>query len=137
MACRLEASQKSPRQDGLKGEQLVTNVEPSRIDHDTLSYWEGLRERKLTLTRCGDCQQWIHPPKACCPICWSDNIGHEQPSGEATLFSYLVQPIAPGAAPSPGPMTVAADQLRNYLGITDVRATQGDHPLALIDSTLV
>jgi 3',5'-cyclic AMP phosphodiesterase CpdA len=44
---------------------------------------------------------------------------------------------APGAAPSPGPMTVAADQLRNYLGITDVRATQGEHPLALIDSTLV
>ena len=44
---------------------------------------------------------------------------------------------APGTAPSPGPMTVAADQLRNYLGITDVRATQGDHPLALIDSTLV
>jgi 3',5'-cyclic AMP phosphodiesterase CpdA len=44
---------------------------------------------------------------------------------------------APGAAPSPGPMTVAADQLRNYLGISEVRATQGDHPLALIDSTLV
>jgi 3',5'-cyclic AMP phosphodiesterase CpdA len=44
---------------------------------------------------------------------------------------------APGAAPSPGPMTVAADQLRNYLGLTDVRATQGEHPLALIDSTLV
>lgn len=43
---------------------------------------------------------------------------------------------APGAAPSPGPMTVPADQLRNYLGITDVKATQGDHPLALIDSTL-
>nr|WP_242207479.1 MULTISPECIES: metallophosphoesterase [unclassified Pseudomonas] len=44
---------------------------------------------------------------------------------------------APGAAPSPGPMTVAADQLRNYLGLTDVRAIQGEHPLALIDSTLV
>ncbi|QAY87250.1 metallophosphoesterase family protein [Pseudomonas arsenicoxydans] len=44
---------------------------------------------------------------------------------------------APGTAPSPGPMTVAADQLRNYLGVTDVRATQGEHPLALIDSTLV
>ncbi|NVZ61581.1 metallophosphoesterase [Pseudomonas gingeri] len=44
---------------------------------------------------------------------------------------------APGAAPSPGPMTVAADQLRNYLGITDIRATQGAHPLALIDSTLI
>lgn len=44
---------------------------------------------------------------------------------------------APGAAAYPGPMTVAADQLRNYLGITDVRATQGEHPLALLDSTLV
>jgi 3',5'-cyclic AMP phosphodiesterase CpdA len=43
---------------------------------------------------------------------------------------------APGTAPSPGPMTVPADQLRNYLGITDVKAAQGDHPLALIDSTL-
>ncbi len=43
---------------------------------------------------------------------------------------------APGMAPAPGPLTVPADQLRNYLGITDVRATQGDHPLALIDSTL-
>jgi len=44
---------------------------------------------------------------------------------------------APASAPSPGPMTVAAEQLRNYLGITAVQATQGDHPLALIDSTLV
>jgi len=44
---------------------------------------------------------------------------------------------APGTAPAPGPMSVPADQLRNYLGITDVKATQGDHPLALIDSTLV
>ncbi|RON09029.1 metallophosphoesterase [Pseudomonas brassicacearum] len=44
---------------------------------------------------------------------------------------------APGAGPAPGPMTVAADQLRNYLGITEVKATQGNHPLALIDSTLV
>jgi len=34
-------------------------------------------------------------------------------------------------------MTVPADQLRNYLGITDVKATQGDHPLALINSTLI
>jgi len=42
----------------------------------------------------------------------------------------------PGAAPSPGPMTVAVDRLRSYLGITDVKAVQGDHPLALIDSTL-
>lgn len=44
---------------------------------------------------------------------------------------------APGTAAAPGPMTVPADQLRNYLGITEVVATQGDHPLALINSTLI
>lgn len=43
---------------------------------------------------------------------------------------------APGAAASPGPLTVAADQLRGYLGLTEVRVIQGDHPLAVIDATL-
>jgi 3',5'-cyclic AMP phosphodiesterase CpdA len=44
---------------------------------------------------------------------------------------------APGAAAAPGPVTVPADQLRSYLGITDVKTVQSDHPLALVDSTLV
>ena len=43
---------------------------------------------------------------------------------------------APGGAPSPGPLQVPADQLRRYLGITDVNAVTGNHPLALTDSTL-
>jgi 3',5'-cyclic AMP phosphodiesterase CpdA len=43
---------------------------------------------------------------------------------------------APGAAPAPGPMKVPAEQLRSYLGLTDVKTVPGDHPLALVDSTL-
>ena len=42
----------------------------------------------------------------------------------------------PGAAPSPGPMKVPAEQLRSLLGITDVNYIQRRHALALIDSTL-
>jgi hypothetical protein len=42
----------------------------------------------------------------------------------------------PGKAPSPGPMTVPADQLRKLLGITSVRYRRNQHPLAVIDSTL-
>jgi 3',5'-cyclic-AMP phosphodiesterase len=42
----------------------------------------------------------------------------------------------PGAAPSPGPMKVPADQLRSALGIADVHYKRGDHALAVIDSTL-
>jgi uncharacterized OB-fold protein len=72
---------------------------PSRIDHDTRVYWAGLADRLLRLARCRDCAHWIHPPRACCPQCWSDDIGDDQPSGEATLFSYMIQPIAPGGEP--------------------------------------
>jgi Icc protein len=42
----------------------------------------------------------------------------------------------PGAAPSPGPMKVPAEQLRGLLGVTDVNYVQRKHALAVIDSTL-
>jgi 3',5'-cyclic-AMP phosphodiesterase len=43
---------------------------------------------------------------------------------------------APGTAPKGGPMVVPADQLRGMLGLTNVKYTEVDHHLALIDSTL-
>ena len=43
---------------------------------------------------------------------------------------------APGTAPSPGPMTVPAEQLRSVLGITSVDVRMGDKPLAVTDTTL-
>src|SRR5271156_3133996 len=41
-----------------------------------------------------------------------------------------------GMAPKGGPMVVPADQLRGMLGLTSVNYAEGDHHLALIDSTL-
>ncbi|MEJ0096482.1 MAG: metallophosphoesterase [Methylocella sp.] len=43
---------------------------------------------------------------------------------------------APGAAPSPGPMLVAADKLRSMLGITEVTINRGSKPLAIVDRPL-
>ena len=43
---------------------------------------------------------------------------------------------APGTAPSPGPMTVPAEQLRSLLGITSVDVRFGNKPLAVTDTTL-
>jgi len=42
----------------------------------------------------------------------------------------------PGAAPSPGPMKVPAEQLRSLLGLTSVRYVAGQHSLAIVDSSL-
>ncbi|HLH09201.1 MAG TPA: metallophosphoesterase [Terriglobales bacterium] len=53
-----------------------------------------------------------------------------------TAFSTAFPQPAPGAADSPGPMKVPADQLRSVLGITDVNYVQRRHALALVDSSL-
>jgi Icc protein len=42
----------------------------------------------------------------------------------------------PGAAPSPGPMKVPAEQLRSMLGLTSVKFVRAGHSLAIIDSSL-
>jgi 3',5'-cyclic AMP phosphodiesterase CpdA len=44
---------------------------------------------------------------------------------------------APGTAPKPGPMVVPAEKLSSVLGITNVNYVEGNHSLAVVDSTLV
>jgi hypothetical protein len=43
---------------------------------------------------------------------------------------------APGTAPSPGPLKVGPDQLRDMLGLTTATINRGSKSVALIDSTL-
>jgi len=43
---------------------------------------------------------------------------------------------APGAAPSPGPLTVPAGELHGVLGVRDIRVVRGQHDLAITDQTL-
>ena len=53
-----------------------------------------------------------------------------------TAMSTAFPQPAPGTAPSPGPMKVPAEKLRDVLGITDVNFIRGRNSLAIIDSTL-
>jgi Icc protein len=43
---------------------------------------------------------------------------------------------APGTAPGPGPMKIPEAEARRLLGVTEVAYVPGQHPLAVIDSTL-
>jgi 3',5'-cyclic-AMP phosphodiesterase len=53
-----------------------------------------------------------------------------------TAMSTAFPQPAPGTAPKPGPMKVEATRLSSVLGITDVNYLEGNHTLAIIDSTL-
>jgi 3',5'-cyclic AMP phosphodiesterase CpdA len=53
----------------------------------------------------------------------------------SAMSTAFPQP-APGKAPSPGPMKVAADQLKSVLGYTSVHHIGGQHSLAVVDTPL-
>jgi len=53
-----------------------------------------------------------------------------------TAASTAFPQPAPGAAPSPGPMTVPAARLGSLLGLTDVTFVRRSHALAIVDQTL-
>ena len=53
-----------------------------------------------------------------------------------TAMSTAFPQPAPGAAPSPGPLQVPAEQLHRVLGIRDVRYVQGQQALALVETPL-
>jgi 3',5'-cyclic-AMP phosphodiesterase len=53
-----------------------------------------------------------------------------------TAMSTAFPQPAPGAAPSPGPMVVPADQLRSVLGIANVHYVAKRNSLAVVDSPL-
>jgi 3',5'-cyclic AMP phosphodiesterase CpdA len=53
-----------------------------------------------------------------------------------TALSTAFPQPAPGTAPSPGPMTVPAEQLRKMLGTTNVTFKRGSERLAIVDTVL-
>lgn len=53
-----------------------------------------------------------------------------------TAMSTAFPQPAPGTAPSPGPMKVSAEKLRDVLGISEVHFVAQRHQLAIVDSSL-
>jgi Icc protein len=53
-----------------------------------------------------------------------------------TAMSTAFPQPAPGTAPSPGPMKVSADKLKDVLGITEVNFVAKRHSLAIVDDSL-
>jgi 3',5'-cyclic AMP phosphodiesterase CpdA len=53
-----------------------------------------------------------------------------------TAMSTAFPQPAPGTAKNPGPLQVPDEELKNVLGITDVKAVTNQHSLAIVDSTL-
>jgi len=78
---------------------------------DTRPFWDGCAAGELRIQRCLDCQQPYFYPRPVCPACGSARVEWFTASGEATLYSYVINhKPAPGFENDP-PYAIAVVQL--------------------------
>lgn len=61
---------------------------PQPITPEAKPYWDGLKEGKLMLPKCGECGHTFFYPRVLCPKCQSRSIQWVQASGKGTLHSF-------------------------------------------------
>jgi uncharacterized protein len=57
---------------------------------ETAHFWEGTKVGELRLQRCDACSEVYFPPRPFCPKCSSRSVSIFAASGNATLYSYVI-----------------------------------------------
>jgi uncharacterized OB-fold protein len=63
---------------------------PNPMTPEAKPYWDGLREQKLMLPKCGACGHVFWYPRVACPRCHTRNIGWIQSKGRGTLHAFEI-----------------------------------------------
>ncbi|MNZ12010.1 hypothetical protein D3C78_288810 [compost metagenome] len=53
-------------------------------------FWDALREHRVTIQLCGDCESWVFYPRSNCPHCLSANLRWEEIEGKGEIYSYTI-----------------------------------------------
>ncbi len=61
-----------------------------RLDADNRAFWTGGAEGELRLTRCRDCDRFVHPPRPVCRHCLSENVAPEVVAGTGVIDTFTV-----------------------------------------------
>ena len=79
----------------------MTTVRPPIFDFDDAFFWEGVKEHKLLIQRCGECGTLRHPPTPMCAKCGSTNNEAMESAGNGTILTWIVSqhPTEPDADP--------------------------------------
>jgi uncharacterized protein len=57
---------------------------------DTQFFWDGAKEHRLLIQRCGGCGTLRHPPRPMCPSCHSLEWDTLEASGRGTVYSFVM-----------------------------------------------
>ena len=105
----------------------MVHVVPPVIGPDDEYFWEGARDRKLLLQRCGGCGELRHPPVPMCPECGSLEWSAQEASGRGTVFSWIVSRHPNSARADEGWRIVAVVELEEGIGfVTNLQDVEPD-----------
>lgn len=68
---------------------------------ETRRFFDGLRERRLLIQRCGDCGKAYYYARPFCPECLSGDVAWEEASGKGTLYSFVINYRSPPGFDAP------------------------------------
>ena len=60
------------------------------VDHDSVAFWDALREQRLLIKRCANCTKYHFYPRILCPHCHSERVEWVDAKGLGTIYSYTV-----------------------------------------------
>ena len=73
---------------------MATRLAPS-VSRDTEFFWAGLKDHKLLIQRCTDCQTLRVPPRPMCGNCQGLNWDAIESTGRGTLYSFVMPKYPP------------------------------------------
>ena len=96
-------------------------------------FWEGLRDERLLLQRCNNCERWQWGPEWCCHRCHSFDLRYEEIPAEGVIYSHerVWHPVHPALAEQ-GPYVVVLVELPQADGVRIVGNLIGDPTQPLV-----
>jgi uncharacterized OB-fold protein len=100
------------------------------LTQENSHFWQGGRDGRLVMLRCGNCSLWIHPEAPICRRCLSRNVAPQATSGRGTVATFTVnhQQWFPGLET---PYVVAIVELNDQAGLRMMTNIVGCEPSAV------
>jgi len=70
-------------------EDVTRKPLPAITDIDQ-EFWDGVRNNRLLIQKCLDCNRLQFFPRPVCVRCFSDNLGWQEAQGSGTVYSFTV-----------------------------------------------
>ena len=101
-------------------------------------YFDGLKEHKLMVQRCRECDETYFYPRPFCPSCFSFDVEWFQASGKGTLYSFVINHRPPPGFDAPYVIAVVELEegprmMTNLIGIEpDPELVNCDMPVEIV-----